>query len=423
MLPGEARATMAGQAAGTNAVSPPPLRDLPPQYLVVLLLCLMAIISSPSHAATNELTALLQQGLFEEQANRNLDAAITDDATLAAQFDKDRQLAATAVFRLGECYRAQGRTNEAAGQYQKILSDFSDQATLATLSRQDLAGMGMAKTEVAAAVPTLGNSDAQLFKRLKSVPPDELEKILPTLVPDATLELLLTKRSTVQTQRAELVVDYAPSNVNVMRVDALLTELNKQIGDRIAGIMAGLKVRAELPSSQATATTEPPVSWNPVNSGEDQEIWRIQQMLQNSPDLINAAGEGSSTPLVNAAYKGWLKVAAYLMDHGADVNVNTPLNTAAWAGNRAMVELLLSRGAEVNSKDSQGKTPLHTAVEKNYPSVIEVLLANKADVNAQDQFGDTPLTLAAGRGQVKIVQMLLAAGGNTELEAAPGRTA
>src|ERR1039457_2435919 len=129
-------------------------------------------------AQTNNLTALLQQGLFEEQASRNLDAAIADYSTLAGQFVKDRQLAATAGFRLGECYRAQGRTNEAAAQYQRILRDFSDQQTLATLSRQDLTGMGMMKSEPVAAA----NSDAALWNKLKDLASAELEKILPTLV-------------------------------------------------------------------------------------------------------------------------------------------------------------------------------------------------------------------------------------------------
>src|ERR1039457_3267459 len=108
-----------------------------------LCLGIFLLAAAVLRAQTNNLTALLQQGLFEEQASRNLDAAIADYSTLAAQFDKDRQLAATAVFRLGECYRAQGRTNEAAAQYQRILRDFSDQQTLATLSRQDLTGMGV----------------------------------------------------------------------------------------------------------------------------------------------------------------------------------------------------------------------------------------------------------------------------------------
>src|SRR6185369_10567730 len=101
-----------------------------------LLLCVFALIPAGVQAQTNNLTVLLQQGLFEEQANRNLDAAIASYQSLAAQFDKNRQLAATAVFRLDECYRALGKTNEAAAQYQRILKDFSDEQTLATLSRQ-----------------------------------------------------------------------------------------------------------------------------------------------------------------------------------------------------------------------------------------------------------------------------------------------
>ena len=113
-----------------------------------VLIFLLAAALAP--AQTNSLTALLQQGLFEEQANQNLDAAIADYSSLAKQFDKDRQLAATAVFRIGECYRMQSKTNEAAEQYERILRDFSDQTTLATLSRQNLTGMGMAEPSTAA---------------------------------------------------------------------------------------------------------------------------------------------------------------------------------------------------------------------------------------------------------------------------------
>jgi hypothetical protein len=49
-------------------------------------------------AQTNDLSAALRQGLFEEEANRNLDAAISNYQALAAQFDQDRQVAATAIF-------------------------------------------------------------------------------------------------------------------------------------------------------------------------------------------------------------------------------------------------------------------------------------------------------------------------------------
>ena len=81
--------------------------------------------------------------MFEEEANRNLDAAISNYQALATQFDQDRQMAATAIFRLGECYRKLGQTNDAVVQYQRIVREFSDQQTLATLSQQNLTGLGV----------------------------------------------------------------------------------------------------------------------------------------------------------------------------------------------------------------------------------------------------------------------------------------
>src|ERR1700761_2486027 len=110
-----------------------------PELMKIKLWIVIFILTAAlARAQTNDLTSLLQQGLLEEQANRNLDAAIANYQSLAAQFDKDRQLAATAVFRIGECYRMQGKTNEAAAQYQRILGDFADQSTLVTMSRQNL---------------------------------------------------------------------------------------------------------------------------------------------------------------------------------------------------------------------------------------------------------------------------------------------
>ena len=75
-------------------------------------------------AGTNDITSLVQKGLFEEEANHHLDAAIEYYQEAIGKFDKDRQLTATAIFRLGECYRLQGRTNEANAQYQRILRIF-----------------------------------------------------------------------------------------------------------------------------------------------------------------------------------------------------------------------------------------------------------------------------------------------------------
>ncbi len=82
----------------------------------------------------------LQSGLFEEDARLNLDAAIRAYQTVVTQFDSQRTSAAQAVFRLAECYRKLGRTDEAKNLYLRITREFPDQAELARLSQQYLNG-------------------------------------------------------------------------------------------------------------------------------------------------------------------------------------------------------------------------------------------------------------------------------------------
>src|ERR1017187_736295 len=135
-----------------------------PALHTCLLLAALCLLAPPARAATNDVTTALQRGLFEEEANQNLGAAIQAYQTVANQFDKDRKLAATAIFRLGECYRKQGNTNDAATQNERILREFSDQPTLVTLSRQSLGGMGSASP--APAAPAMSDTARQEQKRL-----------------------------------------------------------------------------------------------------------------------------------------------------------------------------------------------------------------------------------------------------------------
>ena len=393
-----------------------------------------------ARAQTTNLTALLQQGLLEEQASRNLPAAISNYQALAAQFDQDRQLAATAIFRIGECYRMEGRTNEAAAQYQRILSDFADQTTLATLSRQNLAGMGVTSPPMIAAE----SPDTALWNKVKNLNKDKLPGILPTLVSDPVLDTLLQQRNEAATKVAQLKVDYAPDSLRVVSQQTVVDEINRQIDQKVVGIMQALKMRSELsPTTGSEAGKDVSGPSVRTTSDEDQEIQRIQQMIQNSPDLINAVS-GGSTPLVKAAYNGWIRVATYLLDHGANVNVacfhvpgredllnlssndNAPhftsLMAAVMAGNRAMTQFLIDHGADVNFQGQNGETSLDVAVQKGFQAVVEVLLANKADVNAQNSSGCTPLFLAAQNNNPKIVSLLLEHKANVDIQDQFGRT-
>src|SRR6516225_1703937 len=129
------------------------------------------LLASASLAwAADSLTEALQKGLFEEEANHNLDAAIQAYQSVINQSQDQRKVTATALFRLGECYRKQNKTNEAVAQYQQLLRDYSDQTTLVTLSRQNLVGLGVG-TPTAVAVgeqvpPT--NLEAEEIQKIRT---------------------------------------------------------------------------------------------------------------------------------------------------------------------------------------------------------------------------------------------------------------
>src|SRR3989440_8649371 len=91
-----------------------------------------------SARAADGLTQTLQHGLYEEEANQNLDAAIKSYQAVIDQSQEQRKVVATALFRLGECYRKLGKTNEASAQYQRIIRDFSEQEQLVKLSREQV---------------------------------------------------------------------------------------------------------------------------------------------------------------------------------------------------------------------------------------------------------------------------------------------
>ena len=361
----------------TKFWQPEIIRFMKTKFCVLIFLLAAAV----APAQTTNLTALLQQGLFEEQANRNLDAAIADYQSLATQFDKDRQLAVMAIFRLGECFRAQGKTNEAAAQFQRLVRDFSDQATLATLSRQNLTGMGIGTPAESSSLQARQQQKELLAK-----------------------QITLAEQDLADTQKLAQVGKAVPADVRAAEREVL--RLRQQL--------------AALDSNHAELLDLSP----PASSEEDQEIARIEKLIQTSPDLINAYGRDAITLLGKAATQGQVKVVNYLLDHDAEIDAGfPPLYQAAGAGNRAMVELLLSRGADVNRDSEYGMTALCRAVQEGYMSIIELLLAHKADVNVCDsRNGRTPLFMAVENGREKCLPLLLAAGAKVDVENKQGRT-
>lgn len=525
--------------------------------------------------AADALAESLQKGLLEEEVNRDLPAAVKAYETAVEQAEAQRQTAATAVFRLAESFRKLGQTNQAVALYRRILVQYADQASLAALSRTNLALLApeppdLVRRQLTAAAQRQKDllqqelalveeqiKNKQLMTDAGRAPRDEVLALqreslslqrqmaalesqvrvdlldlgvpvptgaaapaLPTVDPadvaSVREEIALVERELASHQarlrngKAEAVdvrrtqTDLLqlqrklPENATVDRQVALLQEELKLTEENLAEVRRRIEVGAAAPLDEnpyrrellaiqrelgavqrlaAGAAPAPPASGGgaaPATNEEADEIQRIQAIIQNSPDLVNARNAPdtqSGTPLHAAAAKGYLAVAEFLLANGADVNAPdanrqsplhiaaaaghktigelflskgadpqasdykgfTPLHLAAAKGYLAVVETLLAAGAEVNTQANPGgaptpqpdwaSSPLHSAAEQGFPAVVELLLKNDAGINARDRGGQTPLVRAIRKGQTATVRLLLEQGADPNALDATGQSA
>ncbi len=251
---------------------------------------------------------LLQQGLFEEEANRNLKKAAEDYSAVIATYESQRNLASTALFRLATIRAKEGKDKEAIALFQRVLTEFPNDETLAKMSREHLAQLG-------GAAPTL------------------------------------------------------PAAAN---------------GETIS-------------------------------SDEQKELHRLADLVKNSPDLVNVGA------LDHAAENGWLRAAAYLLDHGAKITGDA-LVAAAGHGRKSMVELLLSRGGSVDQLDGNSNTALVAACVNQHLEVIRTLLDHGANPNIIGGTGNTSLYYALSSQRLDIASLLLDHGANPDLSESDGNS-
>jgi tetratricopeptide (TPR) repeat protein len=88
--------------------------------------------------AQDRVAEALRKGIVEEETNHNLPAAIQAYESLLKQADADRPTIATALFRIGECYRKLGKNEQANAAYKRVVEQYPDQARLAEQSRRHL---------------------------------------------------------------------------------------------------------------------------------------------------------------------------------------------------------------------------------------------------------------------------------------------
>ena len=142
---------------------------------------------------------------------------------------------------------------------------------------------------------------------------------------------------------------------------------------------------------------------------------KVVEVLLKTPKIkVETRTPQDESPLMMAAMRGELKVAAALIDKDADVNKTgwTPLHYAASStqGDQlGVAKLLLENAAYIDAASPNGSTPLMMAAMYGNTSTLKLLLDEGADPTLKNQLGLTAVDFAQRADRKEMVELIGAA--------------
>lgn len=140
-------------------------------------------------------------------------------------------------------------------------------------------------------------------------------------------------------------------------------------------------------------------------------LGRVRELVEQDPSLANRVSDyvsyylGSGSPLRNAAATGRLEVVKFLLDHGADPNLNEEgiaphggaLHAASAGGHYEVAKLLLERGAYPSAEVESSADCLSFAIMNKDQRMIDLLTSCGATRPAQimSYYGDVAAAAVA----------------------------
>ena len=154
-----------------------------------------------------------------------------------------------------------------------------------------------------------------------------------------------------------------------------------------------------------------------VSNSENRKDIQIESdylnMFCKDISKINNRDECGWTPLYRTVVSGILNATEYLLNNGADPNIQssmgeTPLYQAVEMEKISHVNLLLQKGANPNISQIDGVSPLHLAVNRQNILIIKELLKSGADPNNKTiLYNQTPVHFAIKNNVDPMILLIL----------------
>ena len=394
---------------------------------------------------------MLQQGLFLEEAEQHLAEASKHYEAVIASYEQHRGLAVAALFRLAEVRRKQGRGEDAANAYQRLLAEFPDADPQSRLSRERLRSMGVAVAAPVEKVPADPDEEREL-RRLMMVKANNPEQIADPVSGRERLHPLNFAAAKGWMRVVEWLLDEGVPVVREKGRPALLDAAmagHIEVCDLL--LRRGATIgQGEVALVEAVHENKPIADWLIQNGADIDVVGSVyipngEKVFSGSPFGRSAGFENqharvSVSALTAAILRNDKIWTDRLLELGADPDGSLdparedgasmgPLHAACLRGHGKLVERLLADGANPSLPDrlrnptqiqlrgsagrlpsgfsGEGWTPLHYAADN--AGIVASLIRHGAEVNAADATGITPLHNAVSHANTEVMTALLAA--------------
>ncbi len=122
----------------------------------------------------------------------------------------------------------------------------------------------------------------ETLKSIQSKTPEKLRDVLPQMVQDSTLSDLIGRLNEARQSLVSKTVDYATNTPTIVKIQSLIDELNREIDDRVVGIMTSLETQV---NAKKTALDNLTASVNQAKQNDQEEAKKNQPYYDQKLNL------------------------------------------------------------------------------------------------------------------------------------------